>query len=67
MGQPVGYMTEFSQPAGNAMRAKFYVPEGEAGDKALADATTGRRDGFSVGVSLYDFGWNDDDVIVVKS
>lgn len=67
MAQPVGYMTEFSQPAGNSMRAKFYVPEGDAGDKALADAATGRRDGFSVGVSLYDFGWNDDGVIVVKS
>lgn len=67
MSQPVGYMTAYSQPAGNTLRATFYVPEGAAGDAALADAAAGRRDGFSVGVTLFEFKYNSDDVLVVTS
>lgn len=56
--QPVGYMTTLETTATQAS-ATFYVPEGEAGDKALADAAAGLRDGLSVGLLAaadgYDF------------
>lgn len=63
--QPVGYMTEYRAGAGNSLWAKFYVPEGAAGDAALADAAHGRRDGFSVGVTAVDCELDKDGVLVV--
>lgn len=47
--QPVGFMTEL---AANNRTAAFKIPEGEAGDKALADAGNGLRDGMSVGINV---------------
>lgn len=66
MAQPVGYMASFDQ-SGPQLKAGFYVPEGAAGDAALADAASGRRDGFSVGVSLYEYDFDDDGNLMVSS
>lgn len=66
MAQPVGYMATYAQ-AGNKLDASFYVPEGEAGDAALADAANGRRDGFSVGVTLYEYDFNDEGNLIVEN
>lgn len=55
MTQPVGYMTKLDHD-----RATFSVPEGAAGDAALADAQTGRRDGLSIGAQLIRASWADD-------
>lgn len=44
----VGYCVEASMDA-HQLRMKFYVPESEAGDAALASAAAGLRDGLSVG------------------
>lgn len=48
MAQPLGYMTEFEQGEEFAT-ATFYLPEGPDGDRALAEAESGLRDGLSVG------------------
>lgn len=53
MGQPVGYMTALAE-ADDYAQATFAIPAGEAGDKALADAENGLRDGLSVGLTLAD-------------
>lgn len=66
MSQPVGYMATYAQ-AGNKLDASFYVPEGDAGDAALADAASGRRDGFSVGVTLYEYDFNDKGNLIVEN
>ncbi|MCC2034211.1 HK97 family phage prohead protease, partial [Microbacterium allomyrinae] len=60
--QPVGYMTALEiddEKAG----ATFYVPEGAAGDRALADAKAGLRDGLSVGFAAAAGGyfWDEED------
>lgn len=55
MKQPVGYMTKLDHD-----RATFSVPEGAAGDAALADAQTGRRDGLSIGAQIIRASWADD-------
>ena len=47
--QPIGYMTALDGTA-----ATFHVPPGAAGDAALADAQTGRRDGLSIGCRVLD-------------
>ena len=47
--QPIGYMTALEGTA-----ATFHVPPGAAGDAALADAQTGRRDGLSIGCRVLD-------------
>lgn len=47
--QPVGVMSELDA---NGLEAAFKIPEGEAGDKALADAANGLRDGLSVGINV---------------
>lgn len=46
--QPVGFMSEFDP---ETAVAAFKIPEGEAGDKALAEAENGLRDGLSVGIN----------------
>jgi phage head maturation protease len=55
-GQPVGYATQLSDDAGPpaGLQSVFYVPPGDAGDAALADAAAGLRDGLSVGLDLDD-------------
>lgn len=59
MGQPVGYMTEYL-PGDDVTRAAFYVPEGPDGDRALAEAENGLRDGFSVGFIARRYEFDDD-------
>jgi HK97 family phage prohead protease len=49
--QPVGFMSELDD-AGRF--AAFKIPDGEAGDKALADAANGLRDGLSIGFDVPD-------------
>lgn len=63
--QPVGYMQEFSQAAEDA-DAAFYVPEGPDGDRALAEAENGLRDGMSVGFMPTDYEFDESGVLVVK-
>lgn len=46
----VGYATDLQSQPGVGLMATFYVPEGEAGDRALQSAAAGLRDGLSVGV-----------------
>lgn len=59
--QPVGYMTSLDHD-----RAEFTVPDGTAGDAALADAQTGRRDGLSIGATINKAQWSDDgDTLIV--
>lgn len=60
--QPVGFMTKLDHD-----RAVFTVPEGEAGDRALADANTGRRDGLSIGATINAARWSDDGEILIVS
>lgn len=52
--QPVGYAQQITDHGGH-VTATFYVPETPEGDRALAQAANGLRDGLSVGV------WADDD------
>lgn len=51
MNNPVGFMTALHEDE-HGLTATFEVPEGEAGDKALAEAKAGIRDGLSVGASV---------------
>jgi HK97 family phage prohead protease len=66
MAQPVGYMKEFSQGADDA-DAAFYVPEGPDGDRALAEANSGLRDGLSVGFMPTDYEFDDEYNLVVNA
>ncbi len=54
----LGYATELTErtdgPQGPGVYATFHVPEGDNGDRALAEAQNGLRDAFSVGVQLDD-------------
>lgn len=54
----VGYAIDLHEdvdgPQGPGIYATFYIPEGDNGDRALAEAANGIRDGFSVGVQLDD-------------
>lgn len=50
-GQPVGYARSLEERPGG-LWASFYVPEGDAGDRALREARDGLRDGLSVGSQL---------------
>ncbi|MFB9776884.1 HK97 family phage prohead protease [Brevibacterium otitidis] len=52
--QPIGYMVALDGTA-----ATFHVPPGAAGDAALADAQTGRRDGLSIGCRVLDGTYDD--------
>lgn len=49
----IGYATELTETDAGLV-ATFHVPEGENGDRALAEAANGLRDAFSVGVQLDD-------------
>ena len=51
MLRPVGFASDITEDAEGLM-ASFTIPEGEAGDKALAEARAGVRDGLSVGVQV---------------
>lgn len=62
MTQPVGYMTALDHD-----RATFTIPDGEAGDRALADAQTGRRDGMSIGAQVIKARWSDDGETLIVS
>jgi len=66
MSQPLGYMTEFTQGEDDAT-ATFYLPEGPDGDRALAEAQSGLRDGLSVGFMPTDFEFDDDWNLTVKA
>jgi HK97 family phage prohead protease len=66
MAQPVGFMQEFSQGADDAT-ATFYVPEGADGDRALAEATSGLRDGLSVGFMPTDYEFDDAYNLIVNT
>jgi HK97 family phage prohead protease len=66
MAQPVGYMTQFAQGDQDAT-ATFYVPEGPDGDRALAEAQSGLRDGLSVGFMPTDYEFDDDWNLVVRA
>ncbi|UUW92675.1 HK97 family phage prohead protease [Pimelobacter simplex] len=54
----LGYATELVEredgSQGPGLYATFHVPEGDDGDRALAEAANGLRDAFSVGVQLND-------------
>lgn len=55
----VGYATTI-EDNGETLTATFHIPEGEAGDLALREASAGLRDGLSVGVTLTDYRYADD-------
>ena len=61
-GDPVGYMVEISD---DRLNATFYVPEGENGDRALAEARNGLRDGLSIGFTVTEYVWDENDNLVV--
>lgn len=54
---PVGYMLSLDA-AGK--EATFYIPEGENGDRAIAEAAAGLRDGLSIGFHSTEYGFDDD-------
>ena len=61
--QPVGFMTALDMPT-----ASFHIADGEAGDKAIADAKAGVRDGLSIGAKILEAEFDEDrEVVVVKS
>lgn len=66
MAQPVGYMTEFDQGTDSAT-ATFYVPPGADGDRALSEATSGLRDGLSVGFMPTDYEFDDEYNLIVNA
>lgn len=51
MNEPIGYMTDYQEDE-QGITATFTVAETEAGDKALAEAKAGIRDGLSVGARI---------------
>ncbi|MGO2659591.1 HK97 family phage prohead protease [Mycetocola reblochoni] len=59
---PVGYMIAFD-PA--TLVATFYLPEGENGDRALAEARDKLRDGLSIGFTTLEHTWDDGDHLVI--
>lgn len=59
---PVGYMTEFDAATLDSL---FYIPEGENGDRALAEAENGLRDGISVGFTILEYSFDEDWVMHV--
>lgn len=50
MRQPIGFMTSLEDT-----KASFYIPESDAGDKALKEAKQGLRDGLSVGITCLSY------------
>lgn len=62
--QPVGYLQTSDD---STLETTYYVPEGEAGDKALADAANGLRDGASVGFTILEYSFDDEGVLHVLS
>ena len=66
MAQPVGYMTSFVQGADDAT-ATFHVPPGADGDRALDEASSGLRDGLSVGFMPTDYEFDDDYNLIVNA
>lgn len=58
--QPVGYLSSLTD-SDVELLTSFSVPPGDAGDKALADAANGLRDGLSVGV------WAEEDGYTIES
>lgn len=62
--QPVGYLQSADD---STLEATYQVPEGEAGDKALADAANGLRDGASVGFTILEYSFDDEGVLHVTS
>ena len=55
----VGYATSIADNGEN-LTATFHIPESEAGDMALREASAGLRDGLSVGVTVNDYRYADD-------
>lgn len=62
----LGYATELTWSSG-ALVGTFYVPPGPEGDRALADAENGIRDGLSVGVHSLVGSYDRDGVLVVTA
>lgn len=60
--QPVGYLQSSDD---STLEATYYVPEGDAGDKALADAANGLRDGASVGFTILEYSFDEEGVLHV--
>jgi HK97 family phage prohead protease len=56
MSQPVGYLTAVDE---GTLAVTYTIPEGEDGDKALASAEKGLRDGLSVGFTATDYYFDD--------
>jgi HK97 family phage prohead protease len=66
MSQPVGYMLSFDQGEEFAT-ATFHVPEGPDGDRALAEAASGLRDGLSIGFMPTDYDLDDASRLIVNA
>lgn len=60
--QPVGYMLEVDDAT---LEATYYVPEGDEGDRALAQAANGLRDGASVGFTILEYSFDEEGVLHV--
>nr|WP_279544001.1 HK97 family phage prohead protease [Leucobacter ruminantium] len=59
---PVGFLTAVSD---DRRDAEFYLPAGENSDRALEEARNGLRDGLSIGFTVEEYHFDDDDNIVV--
>ncbi|WP_024357249.1 HK97 family phage prohead protease [Leucobacter chironomi] len=53
---PIGYMTALDP---KTLTATFAIPEGENGDRALTEAESKLRDGFSVGLTITEHSYDD--------
>jgi len=66
MSQPVGYMLSFDQGEEFAT-ATFHVPTGPDGDRALAEAQSGLRDGLSIGFMPTDYELDNDSRLIINA
>lgn len=62
----VGYLTALEVVDGQLL-GTFHLPEGEEADTVLAEAAAQLRDGLSVGVSITDYDYDDDQHLVIKA
>lgn len=64
--EPLGYATALAWDESGALVGTFYLPPTPEGDRALADAEQGLRDGLSVGIHGIDAAHNSAGVLVVN-
>lgn len=64
---PVGYAVDLSWQADGALVGTFYVPPTPEGDRALADARNGLRDGLSLGIGSMTAARDRDGILVVTA